>query len=304
MSLPSNGITADVIREMMPPYHLSTDLLEGTFAALPPPPQDASASWRQARITRLLAEIAALMPADPAQARIATQILIVRELADTITRQAYAPGVTVEQMCRLARTTAELVRTAALQGRALERCQQKPVPFFGTVVADAVDIPALDAVWCSNPRDQCPGTGPEGMPSGTCPGGEAAANAVPADEPAGEATPVAQDGRMRRAAAQAQPDLALAVVDAERPVAVTPRPPTADRTAAEVQAQRDRSPDAAAGLGRDAGAIPEWVVTRRDQGPGWMLDVVRPATGPRVGPASRPGTGSEAATGAASGSAA
>ena len=41
MSLPSNGITQDVIREMMPPYHLSPDLLEATLAALPPPPPDA-----------------------------------------------------------------------------------------------------------------------------------------------------------------------------------------------------------------------------------------------------------------------
>jgi hypothetical protein len=38
MTLPSNGITAEVIREMMPPYALSTDLLAATFAVLPPPP--------------------------------------------------------------------------------------------------------------------------------------------------------------------------------------------------------------------------------------------------------------------------
>ncbi len=38
MSIPSNGITSDVIRNAMPPYHLSQDLLEGTLAALPPPP--------------------------------------------------------------------------------------------------------------------------------------------------------------------------------------------------------------------------------------------------------------------------
>ena len=35
MTLPSNGITADLIRDIMPPYHLSADLLAGTFAALP-----------------------------------------------------------------------------------------------------------------------------------------------------------------------------------------------------------------------------------------------------------------------------
>jgi hypothetical protein len=35
MSLPSSGITADVIRDIMPPYHLSADLLDGTFARCP-----------------------------------------------------------------------------------------------------------------------------------------------------------------------------------------------------------------------------------------------------------------------------
>src|ERR1700728_1174630 len=79
MTLSSNGITASVIRDIMPPYNLSNDLLEATFAALPAPPRDASSTWRQTRITRLIAEIAALMPADAAQARIATQILVVRE---------------------------------------------------------------------------------------------------------------------------------------------------------------------------------------------------------------------------------
>src|ERR1700733_14966219 len=83
MPLSSNGITASVIRDIMPPYNLSNDLLEATFAALPAPPHDASSTWRQTRITRLIAEIAALMPADAAQARIATQILVVRQLADT-----------------------------------------------------------------------------------------------------------------------------------------------------------------------------------------------------------------------------
>jgi hypothetical protein len=42
MSEPSNGITAEVIRGVMPPYHLSADLLQATFAALPRPPPDAT----------------------------------------------------------------------------------------------------------------------------------------------------------------------------------------------------------------------------------------------------------------------
>ena len=108
MSVSSSGIAANVFRETMPPYHLSFDLLEATLAALPPPPPGKPAAWRQARITRLLQEISTLMPANAAQARMAAQILIARELADTVARRAYAPDLTVEQMCRLSRTSTEL----------------------------------------------------------------------------------------------------------------------------------------------------------------------------------------------------
>jgi hypothetical protein len=147
MSVPSSGITANVIREMMPPYHLSPDLLEATLAALPPPPPDAPAAWRQARITRLMQEVSTLMPANAAQARRASEIRIVRELADAIAARAYAPDLTVPQMCRVGRTSAELGRTATGMVRALERSQQMPAPFFGTVLADGVDIAAVDAGW-------------------------------------------------------------------------------------------------------------------------------------------------------------
>jgi hypothetical protein len=51
-------------------------------------------------------------------------------------------------MCRLSRTSAELMRTAATLERALSQRQMRPVPFFGSVAAEEVDIPALHAVWC------------------------------------------------------------------------------------------------------------------------------------------------------------
>src|SRR5208337_258648 len=111
MSIPTNGITPDVIRDTMPPYHLSQDLLEGTFAALPPPPPDASPAWRQARATRLIAEIATLMPANAGQAPMAAQILVLREVADNLASQVYAPGVSVAEMCRLSRGVGELARS-------------------------------------------------------------------------------------------------------------------------------------------------------------------------------------------------
>ncbi len=54
ITLPPNGITAEVIREIMPSYHRSADLVAATLAALPPPRYDAALAWRQARITRLI----------------------------------------------------------------------------------------------------------------------------------------------------------------------------------------------------------------------------------------------------------
>jgi len=147
MSLITNGITPDVIREIMPAYRLSPDLLVATFSAFPPPPPDATAAWRQARVARVMQEFATLMPANAAQARIVSQILIMRELADAVAARAYAPELTAEQMARVGRVSAELSRTATGLVRALERTQQKPAPFFGNVLADEVDVVALAAGW-------------------------------------------------------------------------------------------------------------------------------------------------------------
>ncbi|HLB99371.1 MAG TPA: hypothetical protein VJK90_16980, partial [Acetobacteraceae bacterium] len=147
MSIPSNGITPEVIRESMAPYLLSLDLLHATFAAIPAPPPDATPAWRRARVTRLTAEIVAPMPANADQARISAQVLIFRELADTSAKAAQAPGQTADQMCRMARTANGLMRTAIELRRSLARLQQKPAPFFGTVDDHEVDLPAVDARW-------------------------------------------------------------------------------------------------------------------------------------------------------------
>ena len=147
MSLPSNGIGPDDIRQAMPAYHFSPDLLEATLAALPPPPPGAPAAWRQARLARLMQEISTLMPANASQARMAAEILIARGMADAIAARAYAPDLTVPQMCRVGRASGELMRTATAMVRTLERTQLMPAPFFGTVLADEVDIAAVDAGW-------------------------------------------------------------------------------------------------------------------------------------------------------------
>jgi hypothetical protein len=268
MTLSSNGITSEVIREMMPPYNLSNDLLEATFAALPAPPHDASTTWRYARITRLIAEIAAFMPADAVQARLATQILIMREMADTLTNRAYRPGVTIEQMCRLSRSSAEMVRTGALLERTLVRHQQKPVAFFGTVVADQVDVAALDAVWCGNPTPQpaAPeagtpkaGTPKAGTPKAGTPkagtGGTSARLLVLGADPVGsrsggEAAPA---GHVGPALEVDQPGARL-VADARATSTVVSLPAHSDPNRANARALRERVIDVAAGIPADAGS--------------------------------------------------
>jgi hypothetical protein len=202
MSAPSNGITAEVIREIMPPYHLSDDLLQATFAALAPPGRDASTAWRHARIRRLTQEISTLMPANATHARLAADILMVREMANTIAARIHAPELTVPEMCRVGRVAGELVRTAAVLVRTLERGQQKPAPFFGTVLADAVDVAALDAAWGRNSMQRDAVGDPGDLPAGTL--GAAVAGITPGTTAApGEPPGHVSEGSAGRAQASA-----------------------------------------------------------------------------------------------------
>ncbi len=151
MSIPSNGITPEVIRGVMPPYRLSPDLMAATIAALPAPPPDSTTALREARLTRLLQEVAALKPADAEQAHLATQLLTIRGLArQASTRPRPSPPTWKSTRCgRLGRTAAELLRSAAALDRTLARHQQMPTPFYGVVIQDEVDIPALETIWAS-----------------------------------------------------------------------------------------------------------------------------------------------------------
>jgi hypothetical protein len=99
-------------------------------------------------------EIAGFMPADAVQARLAAEIVMVREMMRDTFARSNAPGLTVEQVCRVRRAAADLTRTASTVARELARRQQHPAPFFGTVLADGVDIAALDAVWCAGDMPQ------------------------------------------------------------------------------------------------------------------------------------------------------
>jgi hypothetical protein len=147
MSIPSNGITPEVIRGVMHPYHLSPDLVATTMAALPAPPPGSTTAWRQDRIARVVQEFAGLKPADAAQASIAAQLITTRGLAHTFTARAQASNLEFNQICRLGRIAVELLRSAAVLDRTLARHQQMPTPFFGTVILDELDIPTLETIW-------------------------------------------------------------------------------------------------------------------------------------------------------------
>ncbi len=251
MSQSSNGITPEVIRQIMPPYQLSPDLLQATLAALPRPPQDATTAWRHAHIERLTQEISALMPANAAQARIAAQILISRELADSVAAQAHAPGLEIPLLCRLARTAAALMQTAAMLERSLTRHHQKPAPFFGTALSDAVDIPALDAAWRSNPHQ--PQTAPD---------------AAPPPMPRPPDLPNQPPN---------QPSAAPPAADANPPPPPQPTPPSAvlTPTAPQPQPQPDRPPHPPTHPEQPDATTPEWSITKLDEGPGWSREILR-----------------------------
>ncbi|HXR36341.1 MAG TPA: hypothetical protein VN754_10355 [Candidatus Binataceae bacterium] len=264
MTLSSNGITPEVIRAVMPPYELSTDLLAAMLTAVAAPPPEATMAWRQIRAGRLVHEVAGLMPANAPQARIAAEIVIAREAADGSIARANTPGLAVEQVYRLLRVGSVLWNSAAGLERSLVRHQQTPAPFFGTVLADGIDIAALAAGWGGA------GSRPDGGEVPRAGGGASAvgmAGLIPGSTPG------------TNARGQGLPGTAMTV--------------GAGESGDAAEADRGDSPDAAegesgdspavtvgrrapAGARRDAGSTPAWTTSRLDQGPGWTLDVVRP----------------------------
>ncbi len=274
MTLPTNGITPEVIREMMPPYQLSADLLAAAFASIPPPPPDATQAWRQERAARLVQEIAGLMPADAPQARIAAAILIVREATDDTFARVNTPGLTVDQICRLRRTASALTNSSAVLERMLARHQQKPVPFFGTVLADAIDVAVLAAGWG--------GAGSRGEDAGESGGGEGEGGSVLVGM---AGTAPAMTIKASAAVTMATgPDDAMASGGRAGAGGLTDGPAATGMAGTSPAMTVNSGPphprqNADASLG---------VVTRLDQGPGWTLDVVRPRVGDGVAVSAAP----------------
>ncbi len=145
---PSNGITFRTIQEAMPEYYLSQDLLHAVLTAMPPPPPDATAAWRKARLTRIIEEIAARVPMDPAQGHLAGQLVVVQFLADEMMQRLMTPDLPLAERRLTARTTDELLRSVVRLERALERRQARVLPFRDVGAVDGFDLAALDGLWC------------------------------------------------------------------------------------------------------------------------------------------------------------
>jgi len=283
MTLPSNGIPQEVIRAVMPPYELSTDLLAAMLAAVPAPPPAATMAWRQERAARLVHEVAGLMPADAPQARIAAEIVIARGAADASFARANTPGLAVEQVCRLRRIASVLLNSAAVLERSLVRHQQKPAPFFGTVLADGIDVAALAAGWGgagSRPdggEAQDAGGGGGAPAEGAAPVGMA--YSTPGTSARGQGLPAMAVGvgKSGDGPATAEADRGDGPATAEGGSGDSPAAAEGESGDSPAVTVGRRAP---AGPGRGAGSTPEWTTSRLDEGLGWALDVVRP---PRVG---------------------
>ena len=257
MNVPTNGITPEVIRDSMPPYHLSTDLLDAMFAATPAPPPGASIAWREERATRLIHEMAGMMPADAPQARIAAQIVIVREATDHTFALAAAPGLALEHVSRLMRTGVALSTAGVALERSLVRHQQKPVPFFGTVLAEGIDIAAIAGRW-----------GAAGVRGDR---GEGSVREVIRSTAGTDPVPQPPTASVQPATLSVQPPLPTPQLPA---ASVQPATPSVQAPLPSPQPPPTRG----GGEGcpaQDVEAIPA-VVTRLREGRGWALDVVRP----------------------------
>jgi hypothetical protein len=156
----------------------------------------------------------------------------------------------------------------------LARHQQKPVPFFGTVLADAIDVAVLAAGWG--------GAGSRGEDAGESGGGEGEGGSVLVGM---AGTAPAMTIKASAAVTMATgPDDAMASGGRAGAGGLTDGPAATGMAGTSPAMTVNSGPphprqNADASLG---------VVTRLDQGPGWTLDVVRPRVGDGVAVSAAP----------------
>jgi len=148
MSDPSNGITFRTIQEAMPAYHISDDLVRGVLAAMPPPAVGISHAWRRERLARVIDEVAARVPMDPAQGHLAGQLVVVEFLALEMLERVTTWELPLAERRLASRTSDDLIRSISRLERTLERRQARVMPFRNVGAAAGFDLDMLDRVWC------------------------------------------------------------------------------------------------------------------------------------------------------------
>ena len=171
-------------------------------------------------------------------------------------------------MCRLGRTADALLRSAAMLERTLAHHQKMPAAFFGVVIQDEVDIPALEAIWASRTPASA-GTGSRTSAAAGSPASAITPPPAPPQPAPGRPGPRALVPGVGQVAPSPDPR-----PDPEPTPATPPRP----------QAQPDQSPDPTTQPGeppatpRTRPAAPDWVFEKLDQGPGYSREVLRRRT--------------------------
>ena len=134
-------------------YQLGHDVLDRVVIALPPPPADAPAAWRHARLRQIIQEILAFSPADPVQAMMASQIVVSRYHAADAARQSLDGTLPTRLALQIRRNADALQRAARQTERTLTQWRQGrgaggQAPGSQVPAAVQFDLEALDAIWC------------------------------------------------------------------------------------------------------------------------------------------------------------
>ena len=132
----------------MPKYPISNDLVRGVLAAMPAPAAGISDAFRRERIARVIDEVAARVPMDAAQRRLAGQLVVVEFLALEMLERVTTWSLPLAERRLASRTSDDLTRSITRLERTLERWQARLLPLRDVGAVEGFDLDALDRVWC------------------------------------------------------------------------------------------------------------------------------------------------------------
>jgi hypothetical protein len=137
-------------------YRLSDDQLDLVLAALPSMVANAPLAWHRTRRKWIIKEIAALHPTNAVQAAFASEVVVLRHTAASLTGLADPRTTSPEQARRLNQGAYALTRMGERLERTLRRRQTNAVPPGDTWAAGGFDLLAMEALWRNNRGDESP----------------------------------------------------------------------------------------------------------------------------------------------------